>query len=217
MCGRFSLTISDIAALARAWGAEVDATLAAGWRPRFNVAPGQAAPILRGPAGRRRLALATFGLPNPRGGLYPNARAETAGERRTFRAALAGGRAAVPIDGFYEWEGPPSARRPTWFHLPSGQPLLLAALAVDGADGPAFTILTTDAVEPVIRLHDRMPVVLPPGDVDAWLAEGPPPPVAPARPGLLEGRRVSARVNAPQVDDAGCLAPAEPPAQGSLF
>ncbi len=99
MCGRFSLTLSDIAALAREWGAEVDAALLASWRPRFNVAPGQAAPLLRGPAGRRRLVAATFVLPSPRGGLLPNARAETATEKRTFRDALARRRAELPIDG----------------------------------------------------------------------------------------------------------------------
>jgi putative SOS response-associated peptidase YedK len=217
MCGRFSLTISDIAALAREWGAEVDAALLAAWRPRYNVAPGQRAPLLRGPAGQRRLVAATFGLPAPRGGLLPNARAETAGEKRTFRDALARGRAAVPVDGFYEWEGPPSARRPSWFHRPEGGPILLAALSVDGVDGPAFTILTTAAVEPVTRLHDRMPVILPPGQLDAWLADGPPPALPAPLPGRLAARRVSPRVNTPANDDPGCLEAPPPPAQGSLF
>jgi putative SOS response-associated peptidase YedK len=219
MCGRFSLTVSDIAALARQWGAEVDAALLSAWRPRYNVAPGQPAPLLRGPAGQRRLVAATFGLPAAQGGLLPNARAETAGEKRTFRDALAHGRAAVPIDGFYEWEGPPSARRPTWFHRSGGAPLLLAALAVDGPDGPAFSILTTDSVEPVVRLHDRMPVILPPGTLEAWLAEGPPPPLAPPVPDLLSARQVSPRVNSPANDDQDCLAPPPaptPPRQGTL-
>jgi putative SOS response-associated peptidase YedK len=214
MCGRFSLTITDIAALARAWGAEVDAALLAAWRPRYNVAPGQPAPLLRGRAGQRRLAAATFGLPAPRGGLLPNARAETAGEKRTFREALARGRAALPIDGFYEWEGPPSARRPSWFHQPEGGPILLAALAIDGPDGPAFAILTTAAVAPVARLHDRMPVLLPPALLDAWLADGPPPALPAPVPGLLAARQVSPLVNSPAHDGPACLAP---PAQGSLF
>lgn len=217
MCGRFTLTLSDIAAMARAWGAEVDAALLASWRPRFNVAPGQLAPLLRGPAGARRLVAATFGLPAARGGLHVNARVETAGQRPAFRDALVHGRAAVPIDGFFEWEGPPAGRRPTWFHGPGEAPLLLAALAVDGAAGPTFAVLTTDSVEPVVRLHDRMPVVLPPGQVDAWLAEGPAPALAPAVPGYFRGRRVSPRANSPANDDPGCLDAPAPPAQGSLF
>jgi putative SOS response-associated peptidase YedK len=75
-------------------------------------------------------------------------------------------------------------------------------------------------VEPVARLHDRMPLILPPGLADAWLADGPPPHLPPAVPGLLAGRPVSARVNSPRHDDPECLAPrapAPPPAQGTLF
>jgi putative SOS response-associated peptidase YedK len=218
MCGRFSLTVADIAALARTWGAEVDAALLAAWRPRFNVAPGHQVPLLRGPAGQRRLVLAAFGLPASGGGLHVNARSETASRRPAFREAMASGRAAVPADGFYEWEGPPSARRPTWFHRPDGAPLLLAALASEGAGGqPAFAILTAEAVPPVASLHDRMPVILPPGQLDAWLAAGPPPPLP--RPGAvaLAGRPVSPRVNSPAHDDPACLEPPPAPRQGSLF
>ncbi len=46
MCGRFTLTVEDIASLARQWAAEVDQALAQGWRPRFNVAPGDRHPVL---------------------------------------------------------------------------------------------------------------------------------------------------------------------------
>lgn len=218
MCARFSLTLSDIAALARAWGAEVDAALAASWRPRFNVAPGQAAPLLRGPAGARRLALATFGLPAPRGGLLVNARSETAAGKATFREPLRRGRAAVPVDGFYEWEGPASDRRPTWFHAPGGGALLLAALSVERGDGTAaFAILTESALAPVARLHDRMPVLVPPGSLEAWLAEGPPPVLPPPVAGALAARLVSPRVNSPRVDGPECLEPPQAPAQGRLF
>jgi putative SOS response-associated peptidase YedK len=218
MCGRFSLTVSDIAALARAWGAEVDALLLQGWHPRYNVAPGHLAPLLRGPAGQRRLVLAAFGLAGPGGKLLINARGETAAARPAFRAAMAGGRAVVPADGFFEWEGPPSARRPTWFHRPDGAPLLLAAVAVPGPDGhPAFAILTTGAVAPVARLHDRMPVILPEAALDSWLADGPPPPLPAPDAVPLAGRPVSPRVNSPANDDPGCLESPPAPAQGTLF
>ena len=88
MCGRFSLTLSDLAALARAWSADLDALLAQQWRPRFNVAPGQVHPLLREVAGRRVMVPATFGLAGPRGSLLPNARSETAAEKRTFARPL---------------------------------------------------------------------------------------------------------------------------------
>jgi putative SOS response-associated peptidase YedK len=218
MCGRYTLTITDIATLAHQWGAEVEAALLAGWRPRFNVAPGDQVPLLIGAAGQRRLIPAAFGLAAPGGGLLLNARQETVARKASFRAPLQDGRAAVPCDGFFEWEGPPSARRPSWFHAAGQAPFLLAALSTEGAGGTrAFCILTTEAVAPVARLHDRMPVVLPPEQVDAWLAGGPPPALAAARPGALLARLVSPRVNAPRNDDPACLEPPPEPLQRSLF
>ena len=218
MCGRFSLTLADLAALAREWSAGLDELLAEQWRPRFNVAPGQPHPLLREVAGRRQLAPATFGLSGRRGSLLPNARSETAAERRSFAGPLRDGRCAVPIDGFYEWEGPASARRPSWFHREGGAPLLLAAVAAPGTDGRlGFSILTPAAVEPVTRLHDRMPVILPPGQVAAWLAPGAAPPFPPPVPGLLVARPVSAWVNSVAHDDPACLEPPKPEGQLSLW
>jgi putative SOS response-associated peptidase YedK len=220
MCGRFTLTAEDLASLAREWAAEVEEAVAAGWRPRFNVAPGDRHPVLVAQGGRRRLISAGFGWRAPGGvaapgGLLINARAETAASLPTFREAFRARRAAVPADGFYEWEGPASARRPTWFH--TGGPMLLAALLGEApAGGPGFVILTTDAREPVRALHDRMPLLLPPALLDAWL-QGPPPALPAPVDGALQARPVSPRVNAVEHDDPACLAPPPPPAQGRLF
>lgn len=226
MCGRFTLTVEDVVSLARAWAAEVEEALAVGWRPRFNVAPGDRHPLLVAHAGRRRLISATFGwrVAGESGGLLLNARAETAATLPTFREAFRARRAAVPADGFYEWEGSVAARRPTWFH-DGGRTLWLAAL-VDRAGGaasrphstiaPSFAILTTEARAPVRALHDRMPLLVPAALLDAWLT-GPAPSLPAPADGALAGRRVSERANSVRNDDAACLAPADPPAQGSLF
>ncbi len=211
MCGRFTLTERDLVRLAIALGAEVDPALAAGWRPRFNVAPGQPALLLR--ALRRatgdgsevlRLEGGRFGLGGGRGPLRFNARVETAAERRPFRAAWATRRCAVPADGFYEWGGGADARRPTWFHDPGCGTLLLAGLWGEEEGGAvAFSILTTAARGPVAALHDRMPVILPADGLRAWLDGG-------ALPGPelalgLAARAVSPRVNAVANDDEACL------------
>jgi putative SOS response-associated peptidase YedK len=240
MCGRFTLTTEDLASLAKEWGAEVEDGLRAGWRPRFNVAPGDRHPLLivaAGATGGRRLISATFGWrgAGEGGGFLVNARAETAATLPTFRDAYRARRAAVPADGFYEWQGPPTARRPTWFH-DRGRPMLLAGLLGEApGGGPGFVILTTEARAPVRALHDRMPLLIPASLVDAWLSPcrlgtdapaGDPgaerfacqPPVLPApADGALEARAVSERVNSIRNDDAACIAPAAPPAQGSLF
>jgi putative SOS response-associated peptidase YedK len=218
MCGRFSLTLADLAALARQWSADLDQLLAERWRPRFNVAPGQDHPVLRQVAGRRRLELATFGLAGPRGSLLPNARSETAAVRRSFAAPLRQGRCAVPVDGFFEWEGPASARRPSWFHRIDGTPLLLAAVAAPAPGGRlGFSILTAGAIEPVARIHDRMPVILPTDLLTRWLAPGAAPPCPVPLPGLLVARPLSPRLNSIANDDPACLEPAAPEPQLRLL
>lgn len=221
MCGRFTLTADDIASLAREWAAEVDQALAAGWRPRFNVAPGDRHPVLVACDGHRRLISATFGLvgaaaarPGP---LLINARIETAPSRPTFREAWRTRRAAVPADGFLEWDGPASSRRPTWFHLPGEKPILLAALLGDAPGGGiGFAVLTREARAPVSALHDRMPVLLAPALLETWLA-GPPPALPEPPEGELLGRPLSPRINSVENDDPGCLEPPEEPRQGRLF
>src|SRR5512142_2970500 len=221
MCGRFTLTAEDLASLAREWAAEVEEAAAAGWRPRFNVAPGDRHPLLVAQGGRRRVISAVFGwrglAPAEGGAPLINARAETAASLPTFREAFRSRRAAVPADGFYEWEGPASARRPTWFH--TGRPMLLAALLGEApAGGPGFVILTTEARAPVAALHDRLPLLLPPALLDAWLQGAPPALPAPDLvAAALQGRPVSARVNSVEHDDPACLEAPPPPAQGRLF
>jgi len=220
MCGRFTLTVDDIASLAREWAAEVDEALREGWRPRFNVAPGDRHPVLVTQEGRRRMISAVFGMSSARpapGQLLVNARIETAAGRPAFRDAWRTRRAAVPADGFFEWEGPAAARSPTWFHLPGRAPMLLAALLGEAPGGAVgFAVLTREAAAPVRALHDRMPVLLPPGLLDAWLS-GPPPALPVAAVGGLVARPVTPRVNSVEHDDAECLEEAAPPAQGRLF
>jgi putative SOS response-associated peptidase YedK len=223
MCGRFSVTERDLVRLARALGAQVDPALAAEWRPRFNVAPGSGALLVRevsgpsGGGGALRLERARFGLPGAGAArLQINARVETARERRAFRAAWATRRCVVPADGFYEWGGSARARRPVWFHDPGGRPLLLAALWGEAEDGQlAFSILTTAANGPVAALHDRMPVLVPEGGLASWLAGGEAPGASPED--ALVGRPVSERVNAIANDDPGCLEPPEPERQLRLL
>jgi putative SOS response-associated peptidase YedK len=204
MCGRFTLTEKDLVRLARALGAAVAPALAAAWAPRFNVAPGQDALLVRD-AGGLRLEGARFGLGGGEGPLRFNARVETAAEKPTFRAAWATRRCAIPADGFYEWEGSARARRPIWFHDPARRPLLFAALFDDDGGRLSFSILTAKAIGPVAALHDRMPVLVPPGGLAAWLSGGPPPP--PAAGETLRGAPASPRVNAVTNDDAACLEP----------
>lgn len=194
---------------------------AALYRPRYNIAPSTVHPVLRAQGGRRELVPATWGFVGrfARGGAAPsllaNARAESARTKPTFRGAFAAHRCVVPADGFYEWTGPKGARRPTWFHPAGGGLLRLAGLYQPAKDPDTgeidrFTILTTEASADVAPVHDRMPVLLEPGDVDLWLGDGADAERAeallrPAPRGFLAARAVSPRVNTVGHDDPSLL------------
>jgi putative SOS response-associated peptidase YedK len=102
-----------------------------------------------------------------------NARAETISEKPSFRAPFKKKRCIVPASGFYEWTKSGKEKRPHYIKFRSGEPFGIAALwdAWEGEEGviESCTLITTSANKLINRLHDRMPVILPPGDYDAWL------------------------------------------------
>jgi putative SOS response-associated peptidase YedK len=210
MCGRYTLTYGDLGAVVAELDALLDPAAAELYRPRYNVAPTQATIIARPGPSRPALVPAVWGVHRD-GRLVINARSESAAAR--FAAAYARGRCVVPADGFYEWTGERSQRRPLWFHAPSGAPLLMAGLfeEIPGAP-PAFVVLTTAARPPVDAIHDRMPVLLSPEGARRWILGRPPRALVPDDVPLA-ALLVSARANAVAHDDPACLAPPSPDAE----
>ena len=225
MCGRFTQRFS--------W-AQVHAFLSLlrtppqNLRPRYNVAPGQRAGIVRDDGSGRRFESLRWGLvpawaKDPRMGYKCiNARAETAHSKPAFRAAFGKRRCLVPVDAFYEWTGKGRGQREAWLiERPDGALFALAGLwerwqvregaALTGelaalSPGDAvetFTVLTTDAHPTLASLHHRMPVIVAPGDFEAWLGGGN---VALAPVGGLTVRRVGTWVNNARNDDPRCVA-----------
>ncbi len=211
MCGRVAL-FSPPARLARLLAAGL-AEDAADVPPRWNLAPSQLLLAVAGAGAPRVLSRYRWGLTPRWSGAHQvlfNARAETVAEKPSFRSAFRDHPGVVPVDGFYEWDHRLGSRRaPHYFYRADGQPLLLAGLLDPaGPEGPACTVITTTPSADLDGLHDRMPVVLEPGDVDAWLAAGDAGPVIrsalmrPAAPGTLVHHRVSAAVGSVRHDDA---------------
>jgi putative SOS response-associated peptidase YedK len=196
MCGRVTLTVPAIEAVAEVLGAEVDPAQAAAYAPSTNVAPSEMHWMLRRSNDRRRLERAAWGFTLPeQKRLFFNARGETAARIGLFRAAWERRRCVIPTDGFYEWSGPPGDRRPTWFRAPDEGLLWMAGL-FDERDGtPRFTILTTQSSGLVAALHDRMPVLLRPDQVDTWLDTPDEALVRPAPLDALIARPASPSVN----------------------
>jgi putative SOS response-associated peptidase YedK len=222
MCGRMTLAWSDLDEVADALEATYDPALRPLYRPRYNVAPTDRHPIVH-LDGQRRLTFPSWGFAaGPKRPLLINARSETAALRGSFRGAFATRRCIVPADGFYEWSGPKTARQPHWIHRRDGQLLLMAGLYAQAdeagpGEGPAdsnrvgpptqFCVLTTSPNAAIAGLHDRMPVILEPGDVDLWLLHGSPTLLKPFADEVLTIQPVGSRVNSVKNDDPACLAP----------
>jgi putative SOS response-associated peptidase YedK len=222
MCGRYTLTspkgiveelevASGEPAIASEW-----------WRPRFNIAPTQPAPVVIDKDGARVLEMMRWGLvPHwadslAIGARMINARVETLASKPAFRDAIQRRRCLVPADGFFEWRLRGAGRstkripiymRPVPQHLVAFAGLWERWKAPDGVWVTSFTIVTGPPNELAARFHDRMPVILAPEHYATWLAPEPLPAevlervLAVPAVGDWQAAEVSMRANSPANDD----------------
>jgi putative SOS response-associated peptidase YedK len=225
MCARVTLTVEDVDELAAMLEAELSPEDARRYKRRYNVAPSDTHWMLEYGADHRVLVPARWGYvpTSPPGRARKpliNVRGEQVASGHGFREAFSSRRCAVVTDGFFEWN---ERREPFWYHRADGGLVLLAGLyqgAADAEPDPRFTVLTTRPNKLIAPIHDRMPVIIPPGHLDDWLTAPPTEAVALIRPApedALIATPVSQRVNKVANDDAACLAPPGAAAQGSLF
>ena len=103
-----------------------------------------------------------------------NARLETAAEKPAFRKAWAARRCLVPATGYYEWRLEHGIKQPYWIHDLDHKILMFAGLwenwkAPTGDWVQSFAIVTSAAVDPMLQLHDRTPLLLTPAVLRDWL------------------------------------------------
>ncbi len=181
MCGGYALDV-DPEALVRAFRVDRN-QLELPFTPEHF--PKQRCPIVvarKLPEGgfERVLGAARWGLvpawakdPSIGDRLY-NARSESLAEKASFKDSFAQRRCIVPASAFYEWQGPKGHKQRFAVRAADGSVLGLAGLwslyrFADGERLGTFTVITVDANALVSQIHDRMPAVVAPRDVDAWL------------------------------------------------
>ena len=177
MCGRYMIT-SSFEAMARLFEAELDiGGNVIGDAARPNVSPTEAIPVVVSDGGRRRLVAMRWGLvppwyKTPTGGpLLINARAESVAKKPAFARAVRERRCLIPADGFYEWRGEKGAKEPFVIRPPGGGIIAFAGLWESWRGQPTAAIVTCAANARLAPIHERMPVVLAPGDHALWLGE----------------------------------------------
>lgn len=219
MCGRYSIT-TPLEAMRQIF--EFEGPLP-NYPPRYNVAPTQDAPVVRLADGARELTLMRWGLvpswsqgPDSKFSMI-NARAETVADKPAYRAAFKSRRCLVPADGFFEWRAEGKTKQPFYIHVKDETPFAFAGLwerwDKGGEPITSFTIVVTGANDLLKPIHERMPVILDPGDYGRWLDPGTDREVAlsllkPYVPEKMAFRKISTRVNSPKNDDPQVLAPA---------
>ena len=221
MCGRYTLT-SPIEVIAEEFG--ITGPLPE-IKPSYNVAPGQAvATVLDEGDGVRRLEVLKWGLvpswaKDPAiGNRMINARSETAAEKPSFRKAMKERRCLILADGFYEWQKTAHGKQPYYTRMEDGKPFAFAGLweswGRDGEELRTCTILTTEANDFLRKVHDRMPVILPPEAYAPWLDPEMRDPrsilplLVPYPPEAMTAYPVSRAVNSPSNDGPLCVEPA---------
>jgi putative SOS response-associated peptidase YedK len=221
MCGRFTLTLDPAQLrLALPW---LNIPETANFTPRYNISPTQPVAVVPND-GKHQLDFFTWGLiPSwakdiSIGSKLINARGETVAEKPSFRNAFKRRRCLILTDGFYEWQKSADGKIPMYIRMASGQPFAFAGLwewwtppGGEGSEIRSATIITTEPNSLMATIHNRMPVILPPEEYEAWLepSEQRPekllPLIRPYPAELMAAHPVSRLVNSPSNDRAECI------------
>ena len=175
MCGRYSFAVEDELIKER-FGVSVRSAV---YKARYNCAPSQNLAVITntepGILNFFRWGLVPFWAKDAKtGNKLINARSESILEKPSFRNAFRKRRCLVPADGFYEWRQPD--KTPFRILLKDREPFSMAGIWEEWNDPEGgilrtFSILTTGPNELMEKIHNRMPVILQPGDEGKWLNE----------------------------------------------
>jgi putative SOS response-associated peptidase YedK len=175
MCGRFYLDVTAEDMLDYFYLPEAPQLV-----PQYNIAPSQQIAAIRSGINGREFVRFRWGLipswAKDRKFAYRtiNARAETLEQKPAFRNAFRHRRCLIPASGFFEWQSTSQGKQPYCITTKSGRPFAFAGLYEHWEDGrgeaiDSCTIVVTEAEGIIATIHERMPVILSPGNFDAWL------------------------------------------------
>lgn len=132
-----------------------------------DVYPSQKAGVLCGKEGHLSFRHMDWGFPGYEGkGLLINARAETVLKRKTFQNSILYRRCIIPAKGFYEW----NKEKEKFTYERKDMPVLFMAGCYNRyQEKDHFIILTTEANSSVAAVHNRMPLILEPDELEGWV------------------------------------------------
>lgn len=229
MCGRFALT-GSLVWLIRLLGLEPLPVFA----DRFNIAPSQPLLTFLYDIDRNRLRhdfltwgfIASFVKDPHEVSTLINARAETISEKPSFKNSFRYRRCIIPASGFYEWKKGSVESTPFYFASNTAEQLCFAGIweiwhGEGGEQVNSCAIITVAANSLVSPVHHRMPAILEPNSIKAWLNPETQPlelhrMLRPCQTSRITRWEVSRYVNSTRNDSEACIKP-EKPIQPDLF
>jgi putative SOS response-associated peptidase YedK len=216
MCGRFNM-LATPEQLMHKFGLEQ----LPGYKLSYNIAPGQKILGIVQPSDNSLMAVTldwglvpSWAKDSKIGHSLINARAETLGEKPSFKVAYHKRRCLIPATGFYEWQKTENGKQAYHICREDRQLFAFAGLWEHWEHGAgtlySCTIITAAANASMQPIHDRMPVIIDPGKYHFWLDQRQTPQNLDS---LLENsdyeemilHPVSDWVNNPRHDDRHCL------------
>ena len=176
MCARYTLTTSAEQLARQFWLSQHPLI-----EPRYNIAPTQSvAVVVADREARTDCRMMRWGLiPSwakdmAFGSRTINARSETVTTRPAYRAAIRSRRCLIPADGYYEWTGTGRTKQPFRITMVDGGLFAFAGLwerwrGDEEKEIESCTVLTTEPNVSMARIHNRMPVILPPDAYRLWM------------------------------------------------
>lgn len=176
MCGRYTLFAEEEEIL-DTFGLSNDIK---DYEPSYNIAPGQNVLAIIHDGHNKRAGYLRWGLvpswahDEKIGYKMINARSETAHEKPSFKSLMARKRCLIVADSFYEWKKNDKTKQPKRIKPAKRQLFAFAGLwdkwERNGKTLFTCTILTKEANMFIKYIHHRMPIILPKGKEDAWIA-----------------------------------------------
>lgn len=128
-----------------------------------------AAVVIRDAAGGIKLSKIKWGYSGINGsGIIINARAESVLDKKMFVGGIRCRRAVIPAGYFYEWS---RNKEKNIFRRKDRDTVYMAGFYDLTDIGERFIIITTQANASMIKIHDRMPLILEKGQIKDWLID----------------------------------------------
>ncbi|APX71154.1 SOS response-associated peptidase [Companilactobacillus allii] len=165
MCGRFMFQPNDNDEMQRIYQLAVDD----GYDPKIGeVYPTDKIAIVSAGDNRVKVVTMKWGFPGfKKGQSIINARSETVMQKAMFNESFMNRRCVFPTTGFFEWSKDKVKHSFNYSDDPDS--LFIAGFYKEFDGAQCSVLLTTEPNESVVKIHDRMPLILQKNQINSWI------------------------------------------------